>query len=135
MILHAPHIILSLRCVVPSVFLMGSSTSYWVVATILKLISLPFGRLRGRRIYQRLDQRLLSTMMGMFGFFFEHWSGVEVSNCYCHNSVHYYYRLLVLFVYNVYCGIGCGLMRTAILEGKLFAKPPQRSCIKCFVLW
>ncbi|XP_019853566.1 PREDICTED: 1-acyl-sn-glycerol-3-phosphate acyltransferase epsilon-like [Amphimedon queenslandica] len=77
MILHAPHLILSLRCLVPSVFLMGSSTSYWVAATLLKLISLPFGGQRGRSLYHRMDQRLYSSMMAMFGYFFEHWSGVQ----------------------------------------------------------
>jgi hypothetical protein len=53
--------------------LMGSTTSYWLGLTIIRLVTLPFGE----KYYQLGDQRLLSSMISMFGFFFENWSGVE----------------------------------------------------------
>ena len=74
MIFHAPFLILSLRCVVPSIMIMGSATNFWILATAAKLFTLPFGK----NAYQRLDRRLVSSMIGLVGYFFETWSGVEV---------------------------------------------------------
>ena len=74
MIFHAPFLILSLRCIVPSVVIMGSATSLWILTTAAKLLSLPFGR----SAYHRLDQRVTSSIVSLIGYFFETWSGVEV---------------------------------------------------------
>jgi hypothetical protein len=73
MIYTIPHVILSARCLIPAIMLMGSTTSYWLGLTIIRLVTLPFGE----KYYQLGDQRLLSSMISMFGFFFENWSGVE----------------------------------------------------------
>ena len=74
MIFHAPFLLLSLRCVIPSVMILGSATSLWIFVTAAKLLSLPFRR----SVYHRLDQRVTSSIISVVGYFFETWSGVEV---------------------------------------------------------
>ena len=74
MIFHVPFLILSLRCIVPFVMVMGSATSLWILSTAAKLLSLPFRR----NVYHRLDQRVTSSIVSLVGYFFETWSGVKV---------------------------------------------------------
>lgn len=67
-------IILVLRCIIPPLIIIGAAVCGWIIVTLLKLLSLPFGR----GTYHRLDQMILSTMIGMIGLFSENWSRVEV---------------------------------------------------------
>ena len=54
--------------------MISSAAFGWIIITVMKLLTLPFGR----GIYHRLDQMILSTMIGMIGLFAENLSRVEV---------------------------------------------------------
>ena len=79
MIMTALYTVLEYRHLPASVVIMGSSASYTVTWTVLKLASLPFGE----RVFFHLEDHLYATYQWMIAFFFEKWSGVEVHVCVC----------------------------------------------------
>ena len=74
MILTALYTALDYRHLPASVTIFGSSASYTVTWSVLKLASLPFGE----RVFFGLEDNLYAAYQWMVAFFFEKWSGVEV---------------------------------------------------------
>ena len=74
--LSVPHILLALRWVPPSFAIIGSSATYMTMMALLRGASWPFPE----RVYRKIEERLYSAYQALVGFFFETWSGVEVSD-------------------------------------------------------
>jgi len=74
--LSVPHVLLALRWVPPSFAIIGSSATYMTIWAVLRGLSWPFPE----RVYRRAEERLYSAYQALVGFFFETWSGVEVSD-------------------------------------------------------
>ena len=75
MILSAPFVVRGLRWVPPAVVIIGNCTTYPTLWLALRLLTLPLPRW----VFRGLEQRLYSHYQEMTGFFYETWSGVEVS--------------------------------------------------------
>ena len=75
MILSASQALLSLRWIPPAVCILGSSSPFLTNWTVLRVLTWPLPD----RIYRRLEEFFYSSYQCMTGFFYETWSGVEVS--------------------------------------------------------
>ncbi len=75
MILSAPHILRSLRWVPPAAVLLSAPPTYMTAWTAIRAVTLPFPDW----VYRYLEERLYGAYQALVGFFYETWSGVEVS--------------------------------------------------------
>jgi hypothetical protein len=75
MILTAPHLIRALRWIPPGVTIVGTSCTFINFWVAIRALTLP---LPGW-VYRRLEEMLYSNYQAMVGFWYETWSGVEVS--------------------------------------------------------
>lgn len=65
----------SMRCVLPAAVLLGSAPTYVLAWGAWRLLS----ALLPARLYQAVDDRLYCVYQSMVLFFFEHYTGVQVS--------------------------------------------------------
>ena len=75
MAVSAPHLLLSLRWVPPAAVILGTAPLYLGQWTAIKLLTLPLPH----HVYYRLDEFLYGCYQTMVGFYYETWSGVEVT--------------------------------------------------------
>ncbi len=75
MILSVPHVLRALRWVPPAIVLLGTPPTYLTAWAAIRVVTLPFPEW----VYQRLEEQLYSFYQAFVGFFYEGWSGVEVS--------------------------------------------------------
>ena len=92
MILHAPHLVLSLRWIPPCAVIIGCSPLYLVKWSAVKLLTFPLPR----RAFVWLEDLLLSNYSALVGFFYETWSGVEVCMMIVRSIYFDYYNSLFL---------------------------------------
>ena len=75
MLASAPFLLLHLRCLPPSLLILGSAPTFITAMALLRALTLPLPP----SVFWRAEERLYSAYQAMVGFFFESWSGVEVS--------------------------------------------------------
>lgn len=75
MIFSGPFLVLSLRWIPPAACIMGTAATYMNVMALLQCVALVIPE----RAASRLERGLYSSYQRMVSFWFETWSGVEVS--------------------------------------------------------
>ena len=75
MIFHAPHLLLSVRWLVPAIGIFGNTTNQCMAIILYRLLTLPFSP----NFIWKYHRALSSQYMSLIGFFYESWSGVQVS--------------------------------------------------------
>lgn len=76
MIFHAPHLLLSLRWLVPGVLIFGSSPNHAAMCTLFRLVTIPFSH----KAVWKFHHMLSAQYLAFISFFYDQWSNVEVSS-------------------------------------------------------
>lgn len=74
MLFHAPHLLLSVRWLVPAVFIFGNSANHAGLAALCRLVTSPFST----KTVWSCHHRISSLYLAFICFFYEQWSNVEV---------------------------------------------------------